>query len=162
MAHRLQVEELSDGRIAVGLLRSGQSFLGAVGDPVAFNSPFGEGKSGTYRWYLEDYLMAPYAVYEERGRRRSRARLRGWGEALFEALVRRRQAGPRCVPASARGGGGAGLPVALAELSRAALGVAAGPRARACRWRSRCRPSTARCVIAGAAVTSRRVRCCGC
>src|SRR6476660_942919 len=85
MAHRLQVEELSDGRIAVGLLRSGQSFLEAAGDPVAFNSPFGEAEREDIRWYLEDYLIAPYAVYEERGRR-IEARLPDWGRSLFEGL----------------------------------------------------------------------------
>ena len=35
--------------------------------------------------YLEDYLIAPYAVYEERGRG-IEARLPEWGHSLFESL----------------------------------------------------------------------------
>ena len=68
MTHRLQVEELPDGRVAVMLLRSGQSFPEGSGDPVPFSSPFGDAEREDIRWYLEDYLIAPYAVYEERGR----------------------------------------------------------------------------------------------
>ena len=36
------------------------------------------------RWYLEDYLRAPFAVYEERGAQ-VEAPLAGYGEALFGA-----------------------------------------------------------------------------
>src|SRR5215471_9074138 len=83
MTHRLIVEELSDGRVAVALQRSGHSFPEAAGDPVPFNSPFGVAEREDIRWYLEDYLIAPYAVYEERGRT-VEARLPEWGKALFE------------------------------------------------------------------------------
>jgi tetratricopeptide (TPR) repeat protein len=37
------------------------------------------------RWYLEDYLIAPFAVYEERGQQ-IRMRLRQWGETLFNSI----------------------------------------------------------------------------
>jgi tetratricopeptide (TPR) repeat protein len=85
MTHRLIVEELSDGRVAVALQRSGQSFPEASGDPVPFNSPFGAAEREDIRWYLEDYLIAPYAVYEENGRK-IEARLPEWGKALFESV----------------------------------------------------------------------------
>jgi hypothetical protein len=85
MTHRLQVEELPDGRVVVALLRSGQSFPEASRDPVPFNSPFGVAEREDIRWYLEDYLIAPYAVYEERGRG-IEARLPEWGQSLFESL----------------------------------------------------------------------------
>jgi CHAT domain len=85
MTHRLMVQEQSDGRVAVALQRSGQSFAEAAGDAVAFDSPFGAREREDIRWYLEDYLIAPYAVYEERGRN-VEARLPEWGKALFESL----------------------------------------------------------------------------
>jgi tetratricopeptide (TPR) repeat protein len=85
MTHRLIVEERSDGRVAVALRRSGQSFPEAAGDPVIFNSPFGAAEREDIRWYLEDYLIAPYAVYEERGRT-IEAHLPEWGKALFESV----------------------------------------------------------------------------
>jgi len=37
------------------------------------------------RWYLEDYLRAPFGVYESRGPRTA-AQLAGWGEAVFGAV----------------------------------------------------------------------------
>ncbi|WP_410587126.1 tetratricopeptide repeat protein [Amycolatopsis sp. lyj-23] len=37
------------------------------------------------RWYLEDYLRAPYGVYEDRGSRIAQ-RLPEWGKAMFSAL----------------------------------------------------------------------------
>ena len=37
------------------------------------------------RWYLEDYLRAPFGVWQERGPR-IQARLAGWGEAVFASV----------------------------------------------------------------------------
>jgi hypothetical protein len=85
MTHRLTVMEQADGRVAVAVQRSGQIYPEAVGDAVAFVSPFGVAEREDIRWYLEDYLIAPYAVYEERGRN-VEARLPEWGKALFESL----------------------------------------------------------------------------
>ena len=85
MTHRLRVEELSDGRVVVALQRSGQDFPEAAGDPVPFKSPFGSAEREDIRWYLEDYLIAPYAVYEERGHN-VEAKLPEWGKSLFESL----------------------------------------------------------------------------
>jgi hypothetical protein len=85
MTHRLYVKELPDGRVEVALQRSGQSFPEPASDPVPFESPFGDAEREDVRWYLEDYLIAPYAVYEERGRTLE-GRLPEWGRALFESV----------------------------------------------------------------------------
>ena len=37
------------------------------------------------RWYLEDYLLAPFGVWEERGPA-VRGRLAGWGDEVFGSL----------------------------------------------------------------------------
>lgn len=37
------------------------------------------------RWYLEDYLRAPFGVYEDRGAR-IEAKLPKWGQAMFESV----------------------------------------------------------------------------
>ncbi len=86
MTHRLMVAEQPDGRVAVALQRSGQIFPEAAGDAVQFDSPFGVAEREDIRWYLEDYLIAPFAVYEERGRN-VEARLPEWDT---DALVAHR------------------------------------------------------------------------
>ena len=43
------------------------------------------------RWYVEDYLSAPYGVYEQRGPRIA-GRIHEWGQALFEALFSQKDA----------------------------------------------------------------------
>ena len=85
MPNGVVVEELSDGRVQVGFRRAGQDFDEVSGDPVAFVSPFGAAEREELRWYLEDYLIAPYAVYEQRGQAVS-AKLPEWGRALFEGV----------------------------------------------------------------------------
>ena len=50
-----------------------------------FVSPLDDEALENLRWYLEDYLRAPFGVYEERGPR-VQASLPRWGEALFSAL----------------------------------------------------------------------------
>src|SRR3954452_20072230 len=84
MSDRLLIEELADGAVRVSLQRSGQA-VAEPGAAVAFAPPFTETEREDLRWYLEDYLRAPYAVYEERGQA-IEGQLRGWGEALFAAL----------------------------------------------------------------------------
>jgi len=86
MGHRLFVQELADGRVGVTLQRAGQAFAEPAGEPVAFASPLDEKACEDLRWYLEDYLLAPYAVYEEHGQQ-IQARLKSWGEALFGAVL---------------------------------------------------------------------------
>ena len=41
------------------------------------------------RWYLEDYLLAPFGVWEDRGPA-VQGKLAGWGDAGFRVGVRRR------------------------------------------------------------------------
>jgi hypothetical protein len=83
--HRLFLEELSDGRVAVGLRRTGQDFDEVFGDPVAFDPPLGVAEREDLRWYLEDYLQMPFAVYEQRGQA-VQTKLAEWGRALFESV----------------------------------------------------------------------------
>ena len=85
MADRLIVQEQSDGRVAVALQRAGQLIAEPAGEPIAFAAPLDAEAREDLRWYLEDYLTAPFGVYEERGPAIA-GRLSGWGEALFEAL----------------------------------------------------------------------------
>ncbi|MEH7911802.1 tetratricopeptide repeat protein [Rhizobium laguerreae] len=85
MTNRLEVEELSNGRIRVALRRSGQIRAEAPGKSSAFNPKLGAQELQELRWYLEDYLTAPYAVYEERGRA-VQQRMSQWGQALFDAV----------------------------------------------------------------------------
>jgi hypothetical protein len=69
----------------VALPPSKQIDFERAGDPVPFSSPVGEAEREDLRWYLEDYLIAPYAVYEERGRK-VEERLPLWGRSLFESI----------------------------------------------------------------------------
>lgn len=71
------------------------------------------------RWYLEDYLRAPYGVYEERGPR-IEARLQEWGETLFGALFGAGPARDAYVRARARG---QGTEVLIRSSSPALLGL---------------------------------------
>lgn len=84
MGHRLIVQE-SDGRSAVALQRAGQLMPEMAGTPIAFDCPLNSQQREDLRWYLEDYLIAPFAVYEERGQA-IQAQLKPWGEALFDAV----------------------------------------------------------------------------
>ena len=85
MSNRLIVEELSGDRVRVGFRRAGQDFDEVSGEPAAFVSPFGAAEREDLRWYLEDYLIAPYAVYEQRGQA-VQAKLAEWGRALFATV----------------------------------------------------------------------------
>ena len=71
--------------MAISLQRSGQALPEPAGEPAAFVSPLTPQDLKDLRWYLEDYLVAPFAVYEERGKA-IEGKLAGWGEALFAAL----------------------------------------------------------------------------
>ena len=51
--------------------------------PLAW--PLDEGALEDLRWYLEDYLRAPFGVWEDRGPQ-IQARLTGWGEAIFGSV----------------------------------------------------------------------------
>lgn len=83
--HRLLVDQIEDGRIRIGFRRSGQEFDEPPGEPTEFLSPLGSVDLEDLRWYLEEYLAAPFAVYEERGQR-IQVKLVEWGRALFEQV----------------------------------------------------------------------------
>jgi tetratricopeptide (TPR) repeat protein len=85
MPNRLLVEELSEGQVQVGFRRAGQDFDEVAGQPVPFSSPFEPAEREDLRWYLEDYLIAPFAVYEQRGQA-VQAKLAQWGRALFDGV----------------------------------------------------------------------------
>ena len=83
MSNRLIVQE-DNGRVMVALLRAGQ-FSPEASQPFDFAPPLKTEQLEDLRWYLEDYLGAPFAVYEERGQTIA-SQLNNWGEALFLAL----------------------------------------------------------------------------
>src|SRR5215469_3885444 len=51
--------------------------------PVAW--PLDAGAQEDLRWYLEDYLLAPFGVWEDRGPA-VRDKLPGWGDQVFAAV----------------------------------------------------------------------------
>ena len=84
MPDSLVVEEVSGGQVRVQLHRA-EHVHGDAAEPVAFAAPFDAAMREDLRWYLEDYLIAPFAVYEERGQQ-IRARLCQLGETLFDSI----------------------------------------------------------------------------
>ncbi len=84
MATRLIVEE-HDGKVQVALHRDGHISAEPFGDEAPFNAVLEPQELEDLRWYLEDYLPAPYAVWEEKGIE-LQAQLPSWGQRLFQAL----------------------------------------------------------------------------
>ena len=80
---RLLVELGADGRVSVGTWLDGK--VPAAGEPFELAWPIGDDALEELRWYLEDYLRAPFGVYEERGPQ-VEARLPEWGSAVFSAV----------------------------------------------------------------------------
>ncbi|HEU4421263.1 MAG TPA: CHAT domain-containing protein, partial [Pilimelia sp.] len=81
---RVLVDVAADGRVSVSTWLDGE-LPGPVGEPVDLVWPLDADALEDLRWYLEDYLRAPFGVYEDRGPR-VEAMLRGWGEAIFGAV----------------------------------------------------------------------------
>jgi hypothetical protein len=54
-------------------------------EPVEFVPPLGDTDKDELRWYLEEYLIAPFGLYEQRGLK-IRDQIRPWGEALFRSI----------------------------------------------------------------------------
>src|SRR5262249_40448663 len=82
---RLLVDVGADGRVSVSTWLDGE--LPSPGsEPVELVWPLDAEALEELRWYLEDYLRAPFGVYEDRGSQVA-ARLPGWGEAIFAAVV---------------------------------------------------------------------------
>ena len=83
MTDRLVVDLGADGVIRVGtVLDEG---LPSSGEAAALSWPLDGDVLEDLRWYLEDYLIAPYGVYEDRGARIA-GELDGWGRAVFRAV----------------------------------------------------------------------------
>lgn len=91
MLDRLFVEE-ENGQVRVWWQPEGQLRPEAPGEPEPFSTPLTPQELEEFRWYLEDYLRAPYAVYENRGRE-IEARLPELGERLFQSLFGQGKAG---------------------------------------------------------------------
>jgi tetratricopeptide (TPR) repeat protein len=103
MGDRLVVQE-QDGRVTVAYQRAGQLIPEPAGPPFEFICPLTAAQREDLRWYLEEYLTAPFAVYEERGQT-IQGHLNVWGEALFNAIFGREQpAHDAYVRASEHGG----------------------------------------------------------
>ncbi|MFI7102104.1 tetratricopeptide repeat protein [Streptomyces sp. NPDC050161] len=85
MTERLLLEVADDGRVTVLAWPTGESYPSQVGDPVELVQPLDGSALEELRWYLEEYLRAPFGVYGERGSQVA-AELRRWGEQVFEAV----------------------------------------------------------------------------
>ncbi|MFI6318756.1 CHAT domain-containing protein [Nonomuraea sp. NPDC050556] len=82
---RLLVDIDADGRVSVAIWLAAEQFPRAVGQPVEVAWPLDEQALEDLRWYLEDYLRHPFAVYSDRGSDIA-AKLPAWGESVFEAI----------------------------------------------------------------------------
>ena len=85
MTDRLIVSGLPDGRVQVSYRPAGVEDAEAYGEPLPFVSPLSAEDLADLTWYLERYLLAPYALYAEKGAA-IEGKLRAWGEALFQPL----------------------------------------------------------------------------
>ncbi len=83
VADRLLVDLGMDGRVSVGTSLDGE--LPTIGEPGELAWPLDGEALGDLRWYLEDYLRAPFGVWEDRGPRLEAA-LAGWGQAVFSSV----------------------------------------------------------------------------
>ncbi|WUH95903.1 tetratricopeptide repeat protein [Streptomyces sp. NBC_00433] len=108
----------ADGLVQVSTWAAGDQFPRPVGDPVELVWPLPDEDLADLRWYLEQYLRLPTAVYEERGARVA-ARLAGWGEQVFAAVFATAAAREAYASARARGGG---VEIALMSKSAEQLG----------------------------------------
>jgi tetratricopeptide (TPR) repeat protein len=84
VAHRLIVDLRSDGLASVVSWRDGEPRASRAGRPFELVWPLDGEDLEELRWYLEDYLLAPFGVYAERGPEIADV-LAMWGEAIFAA-----------------------------------------------------------------------------
>jgi tetratricopeptide (TPR) repeat protein len=82
-ADRLLVDLSGDGRVSVGTWLDGE--LPESGASCQLTWPLDDDALEDLRWYLEDYLRAPFGVYGDRGPQ-VEAALAGWGRAVFSAV----------------------------------------------------------------------------
>jgi tetratricopeptide (TPR) repeat protein len=84
MSMKLFIEEQA-GNIQVALKRKDALKPEFYGEMSDFKFPITSAELEDLRWYLENYLPAPYAVWEEKGIK-VQQQLEAWGTRLFEAL----------------------------------------------------------------------------
>lgn len=84
MPTRLILQE-QDGAVQVLLHREGQILPEPAGPALPFEVPLDAKEREDLRWYLEDYLLAPYGVYQDRGVAIENS-IPVWGERLFNAV----------------------------------------------------------------------------
>ena len=84
MTDRLLVDVSADGLVTVSTWLDGE-LPSLVGEPVELAWPLTGDELEDLRWYLEDYLCAPFGVYEQRGPQVA-SRLPEWGQRMFRAL----------------------------------------------------------------------------
>jgi tetratricopeptide (TPR) repeat protein len=99
---RLVVDFGDDGRVTVSSLLDGDLLPSTVGVPFEFASPLNADALEDLRWYLEDYLRAPFGVYSDRGTQIAE-RLSEWGTGLFTAIFGAGPARDAYVKVRARG-----------------------------------------------------------
>ncbi len=116
---RLLVDLGADGRVSVSTWLDGElpSPVGELGQVVW---PLDTDALEDLRWYLEDYLRAPFGVYGERGPRVA-GQLTRWGHAVFKAVF---GAGPaRDAYVRMRSRTGAGVEIVFRSSAPAWLGL---------------------------------------
>ena len=91
----------ADGRVRVSVQVDGAQ-VGERTDPLEWANPLGGAALEDVRWYLEDYLRAPFAVYEERGQKVHDS-LTELGQALFLSVFGAGAAREAYLEARARG-----------------------------------------------------------
>ncbi|MEU1010977.1 hypothetical protein [Streptomyces sp. NPDC005890] len=85
MTERLLLEVADGGRVTVQAWPEGEMIPSRVGEPVTLDHPWDGPVLEELRWYLEEYLRAPYGVYGARGLQVT-AELPRWGEQVFSAV----------------------------------------------------------------------------
>ena len=134
MADQLLIDLHGNGRITVELQPEGDSPR-PLGPPRDLTWPVADDGLEELRWYLEDYLVAPFGVYEDRGDRVAEL-ICVWGRAVFESVF----GGERMRDAYQRVRG-AGRPLELVFRS-------AEPALLALPWELMTEPGEARCPLA--------------
>ncbi|WP_030643894.1 MULTISPECIES: tetratricopeptide repeat protein [Streptomyces] len=86
MVERLVLDLCANGRMSVARWPAGEPHPAPAVQTDPLRWPLVAEELEELRWYLEDYLRAPFGVYGERGPDIAE-RLRGWGIEVFAALL---------------------------------------------------------------------------
>lgn len=81
---RLFVNLGADGRVSVSTELDGE-YPSQVSEPTELSWPMNVDELENLRWYLEDYLEAPFGVYEQRGEQVAN-QLSEWGRRVFDVV----------------------------------------------------------------------------